>query len=131
MDQFLNFTNRLNPQQRAALFGGAALLFLFVIGLLIYSSIKSEGEKLSYTIASNLTKNKVMLASAELDAAGIPYSVIGTGNRLTLKTNKVNINLAKIKLITSDTTSQPHSGWEIFDQSSLGTTNFENKIKYL
>ena len=24
-----------------------------------------------------------------------------------------------------------HVGWEIFEKSSLGTTNFENKVKYL
>lgn len=131
MDQFFKFINNLNAGQRAVIIGGFTVLFLFLIGLLIYSNIKAEDEKLKYTIASNLTKNQVMLAGNELDAAGIPYSVLGNGNNLTLRTNKENINIAKIKLVTSEAATSKHSGWEIFDKSSLGTTNFENKVKYL
>ena len=131
MDQIFKFINNLNSGQRAVIIGGFSVLFLFLIGLLIYSNIKSQDEKLNFTIASNLTKNQIMLASSELDAANIPYAVVGSGNRLSLRTNQMNINVAKIKLITSDASTQKHSGWEIFDKSSLGTTNFENKIKYL
>ena len=92
--------------------------------------MKSQDEKLNYIIASNLTKNQVMLASNELDAAGIKYAVVGNGDSLTLRTNKDNINVAKIKLLVSESVINKHSGWEIFDKSSLGTTNFENKVKY-
>ena len=102
-----------------------------MIGLLIYSNIKSQDEELNYVVASNLTKNQIMLASNELDASSIPYSIIGNGNNLTIKTNKANVNVAKIKLVTSEAATSKHTGWEIFDKSSLGTTNFENKVKYL
>jgi len=131
MDQILKFINNLNSAQRAVIIGGFSVLFLFLIGLLIYSNIKAQDEELNYTIASNLTKAQVMLASNELDAATIPYAIVGSGNNLTLKTNKNNINIAKIKLVTSDAATTKHTGWELFDKSSLGTTNFENKVKYL
>ena len=72
-----------------------------------------------------------MLASEELEAAGIQFAVSGTGNSLTLKTSKEFINIAKIKLVTSEAATSQHVGWEIFEKSSLGTTNFENKVKYL
>lgn len=72
-----------------------------------------------------------MLASDELEASGIDFAVIGTGNNLTLKTSKEFINIAKIKLVTSEAATSKHVGWEIFEKSSLGTTNFENKVKYL
>jgi len=131
MDQIFKFINNLNSGQRAVIIGGISVLFLFLIGLLVYSNIKSSDEKLNYTIGSNLTKNQVMIASAELDSAAIPYIVIGNGNSLTLKTNKDNINKAKLKLVTSDAGISKHQGWELFDKSSLVTTNFENKVKYL
>jgi len=131
MDQIIKFINNLNSGQRAVIIGGFSILFLFLMGLLIYSNIKSKDEELNYTIATNLTKNQVMLASNELDGASIPYLVVGSGNNLTLKTNKNNINVAKIKLVTSEAATAKHTGWEIFDKSSLGTTNFENKVKYL
>jgi flagellar M-ring protein FliF len=124
MDQIFKFINNLNSGQRA-------VLLIFLVGLLIYSDVKSKDEQLNYTVATNLTKNQVMLASNELDAAGIPYSVIGSGNNLTIKTNKINVNPAKIKLVTSEASTNKHSGWEIFDKSSLGSTNFENNVKYL
>ena len=131
MDQILKFINNLNSGQRAVIIGGFSILFLFLMGLLVYSNIKSKDEQLNFTIATSLTKSQVMLASNELDAAAIPYLVIGSGNNLTLKTNKESINIAKIKLVTSDASTAKHTGWEIFDKSSLGTTNFENKVKYL
>ncbi len=131
MGQLLEFINKLNTAQRAVIIGGFAVLFVFLVGLLIYSSIKAQDEKLNYTIASNLTKTQVMQASAELEASGVPFAVLGSGNNLVLKTNKEFINIAKIKLVTSEASTNKHTGWEIFEKSSLGTTNFENRVKYL
>lgn len=131
MDQLLKFVNNLNTAQRAVIIGGVSLLFVLLVGLLVYSSIKAEDKKLNYTIASNLTKSQVMLASDELEASGIQFAVSGTGNSLTLKTSKEFINIAKIKLVTSEAATSKHVGWEIFEKSSLGTTNFENKVKFL
>ncbi|MFA6788643.1 MAG: flagellar basal-body MS-ring/collar protein FliF [Arcobacteraceae bacterium] len=131
MNQLLKFINNLNAAQRAVIIGGFSLLFVLLVGLLIWSNIKAQDEQLNYTIAANLTKNQVMLASSELEASGIPFLVIGSGNALTLKTSKEFINIAKIKLVTSEAATNKHTGWEIFEKSSLGTTNFENKVKYL
>lgn len=131
MDQLLKFINNLNAAQRAVIVGGFSLLFVFLIGLLIYSNMKANDAKLNYTIAAGLTKNQVMLASNELEASGIPFTILGSGNNLVLKTNKENINIAKIRLVTSQSISSKHTGWEIFDKSSLGTTNFENNVKFL
>ncbi|MDN5043657.1 flagellar M-ring protein FliF, partial [Aliarcobacter butzleri] len=86
MDQLLKFINNLNKSQRIILVSGFALLFIIVVGFLIYSSIKAEDKKLNYTIASNLTQADVMRASEELEASGIQFVVSGSGNNLTLKT---------------------------------------------
>ncbi|QDF29861.1 flagellar basal-body MS-ring/collar protein FliF [Halarcobacter anaerophilus] len=131
MDQLLKFINNLNSAQRAVIIGGFSILFILLIALLVYSNIKAQDKKLNYTIASNLTKNQVMLASNELESSGIEFSVVGSGDNLTLKTSKDFINIAKIKLVTSEASTSNHVGWEIFEKSSLGTTNFENKVKYL
>lgn len=131
MDQLFKFVNNLNAAQRAVIIGGFSILFVLLVGLLIYSNIKAEDKKFNYTIASNLTKNQVMLASSELESSGVPFTVIGNGNDLTLKTSKEFINIAKIKLVTSEASTSKHVGWEIFEKSSLGSTNFENKVKYL
>ncbi|WP_320034914.1 flagellar basal-body MS-ring/collar protein FliF [Halarcobacter sp.] len=131
MDQLLKFINNLNSAQRAVIIGGFSILFILLIALLVYSNIKAQDKKLNYTIASNLTKNQVMLASNELEASGIEFAVVGNGDNLTLKTSKDFINIAKIKLVTSEASTSNHVGWEIFEKSSLGTTNFENKVKYL
>ncbi|PKN13998.1 MAG: flagellar M-ring protein FliF, partial [Deltaproteobacteria bacterium HGW-Deltaproteobacteria-24] len=70
MNQLLKFINNLNAAQRAVIIGGFSLLFVLLVGLLIWSNIKAQDEKLNYTIAANLTKNQVMLASSELEASG-------------------------------------------------------------
>lgn len=131
MEQLLKFINNLNKAQKIAIIGGFSLLLVLILGFLIYSSVKSEDKRLNYTIASNLTQADVMRASEELEKAGIEFMVVGSGNNLTLKTSKEFINIAKIKLVTSEAATNKHVGWEIFEKSSLGTTNFENKVKYL
>ena len=131
MEQLFKFVNNLSSSQRAVIMGGFSLLFVLLIGLLVYSSLKAEDKKLNYIIATNLTKSQVMNAGNELEAAGIKYLVSGNGESLTLKTSKEFINIAKIKLVTSSASTTKHVGWEIFEKSSLGTTNFENKVKYL
>ena len=131
MDQLLKFINNLNKAQRIAIVGGFAFLLLLIIGFLVYSNIKAEDKKLSYTIASNLTQADVMRATEELESAGVPFIITGSGSNLTLKTSKEFINIAKIKLVTSEASTNKHVGWEIFEKSSIGTTNFENKVKYL
>ena len=74
MDQLLKFINNLNAAQRAVIVGGFSILFLVIVGFLIYSNIKAEDKKLNFTIASNLTKSQIMLASEELESAGVPFS---------------------------------------------------------
>jgi len=130
MDQLFSIINKLNAGQRAVIIGGFSLLFVFLMGLLVYSGMQKQDEKLNFLIASNLTKNQAMLAGSELEAAAIPFAVLGSGDRLSIKTNQANVNIAKIKLLISQNAANKHSGWEIFDKSSLGTTNFENKVKY-
>lgn len=88
MDQLLKFFNNLNAAQRAVIIGGFSILFVFLIGLLIYSSFKAESEKLNFTVATNLTKSQVMLASSELEGSNIPFAIVGSGNDLTIKTSK-------------------------------------------
>jgi len=131
MDQLLKYINNLNKAQKIAIIGGIAVLVLLIAGFLIYSGVKSEDKKMIYTIASNLTQADVMKATEELENATIPFILTGTGESLTLKTSKEFVNIAKIKLVTSETSTNKHVGWEIFEKSSLGTTNFENKVKYL
>jgi len=131
MNQLLKFINNLNTAQRAVIIGGFFILFILLISLLVYSNIKVQDKKFKFTIASNLTKNQIMLASNELEASGIPFSVVGMGNVLTLKTSKDFVNIAKIKLVTSEASTNKHVGWEIFEKSSLGTTNFENNVRFL
>lgn len=130
MDQLLKFINNLNKSQRIILVSGFALLFIIIVGFLAYSTIRSEDKKLNYTIGSNLTQADVMRASEELEASGIPFIVAGSGDSLILKTSKEFVNIAKIKLVTSEAATNKHIGWELFEKSSLGTTNFENKVKY-
>ena len=92
MEQLLKFINNLNTAQRAVIIGGFSLLFVLLVGLLVYSSFKAEDKKLNFTIASNLTKSQVMLASEELEAAGIQFAVSGTGNSLTFANSKNKCN---------------------------------------
>ncbi|HJE03402.1 Flagellar M-ring protein [Aliarcobacter thereius] len=131
LEQITKFINNLNKVQKIAVFGGIGLLAAIIIGFLLFTTLKSEDKKLNFIIASNLTQADVMRASEELEAAGIEFIITGSGSNLTLKTSQEFVNIAKIKLVTSEASTNKHVGWEIFEKSTIGTTNFENKVKYL
>ncbi|AXX85458.1 flagellar basal-body MS-ring/collar protein FliF [Aliarcobacter skirrowii] len=131
LDQLIKFINNFNKAQKMAIFGGIGLLALLIIGFLIFTTVKSKEKQYNYIIASNLTQADVMRATEELEGAGIDFIVTGSGSDLTLRTTQQFVNIAKIKLVTSEASSNKHVGWEIFEKSTIGTTNFENKVKYL
>ncbi|OCL82929.1 flagellar basal-body MS-ring/collar protein FliF [Arcobacter porcinus] len=131
LEQITKFINNLNKVQKIAVFGGIGLLAAIIIGFLLFTTLKSEDKKLNFIIASNLTQADVMRATEELESAGIEFIVTGSGSNLTLKTSQEFVNIAKIKLVTSEASTNKHVGWEIFEKSTIGTTNFENKVKYL
>lgn len=131
LEQITKFINNLNKVQKIAVFGGIGLLAAIIIGFLLFTTLKGEDKKLNFIIASNLTQADVMRATEELESAGIEFIVTGSGSNLTLKTSQEFVNIAKIKLVTSEASTNKHVGWEIFEKSTIGTTNFENKVKYL
>ncbi|WP_258237420.1 flagellar basal-body MS-ring/collar protein FliF [Arcobacter sp. AHV-9/2010] len=131
LDQLIKFINNFNKAQKMAIFGGIGLLALLIVGFLIFTTVKSKEKQYNYIIASNLTQADVMRATEELEGAGIDFIVTGSGSDLTLRTTQQFVNIAKIKLVTSEASSNKHVGWEIFEKSTIGTTNFENKVKYL
>lgn len=55
MDQLLKFINNLNTAQRAVIIGGFSLLFILLVGFLIYSSMKEIKNILDY-VKSELIK---------------------------------------------------------------------------
>lgn len=50
MDQLLKFVNNLNTAQRAVIIGGVSLLFIVLVGFLVYSNIKAEDKKLNLSL---------------------------------------------------------------------------------
>ncbi len=130
IEQIISIIDGLNKRQRTIFIVGFALLVSFLVFLIVYSAIEKDNAALRYIVASGLTQEQVQEAGVQLEEAGIKFLIIGTGNSLTLKTSRDNVNIAKIKLLTSISTGK-HTGWEIFDKSSLGSTSFENNVKYL
>lgn len=57
MEQLLKFVNNLNAAQRAVIIGGFSLLFILLIGLLVYSNIKAEDKKIK--LYNRLKLNKI------------------------------------------------------------------------
>ncbi len=130
MGQITTFFNKLNGGQKAIIVSGVSILLIFLISIIVYSKSNVGNINHNYIIAKDLSKNEIMIASNELEAVGVPFSLFGSGDSMTLKTSKQFINIAKIKLVASGALKGDHKGWEIFDKSSIGETSFQNKIKY-
>jgi flagellar M-ring protein FliF len=132
MNQIFEFFTKLNGSQKAVIAGGFSILLVFLVFIMVYSkNTKGSNINHNYVIAKDLSKNEIMIAANELETVGVPFSLVGTGENMVLKTSKEYINIAKIKLVASGALKGDHKGWEIFDKSSIGETSFQNKIKYV
>jgi flagellar M-ring protein FliF len=132
MNQIFEFFSKLNGSQKAVIAGGFSILLVFLVFIMVYSkNTKGSNMNHSYVIAKDLSKNEIMIAANELETVGVPFSLVGSGENMVLKTSKEYINIAKIKLVASGALKGDHKGWEIFDKSSIGETSFQNKIKYI
>ena len=132
MNQIFELFTCLNGSQKAVIAGGFSILLVFLVFIMVYSKNgKSTNLSHNYVIAKDLSKNEIMIAANELDTVGVPFSLVGSGENMVLKTSKEFINIAKIKLVASGALRGDHKGWEIFDKSSIGETSFQNKIKYI
>lgn len=123
MSQFQQFSSGLNGGQKAGIIGALGLVII-VIGFII-SSASSANMK---TLYKGLNDRDAAGVIEYLTENGIDYELSPSGDIIKVDANKVNE--ARMALATKGIPGEGGVGYEIFDETNLGMSEFVQKVNY-
>src|SRR3954447_1702210 len=82
------------------------------------------------TLATGLDPATTGKVTAALDTAGVSYKLESNGTALSV--NKAQMSQARIALASGgvNLSGSQQAGWELFDKSKLGASQFQNQVNY-
>lgn len=114
---------RLNTRQRIAI-GVAAAATLAFMGGLIYLGSQQE-----YSVLfSDLRNTDAQAIVEKLKTANVPYRLSSGGTAISVPTDRVAE--MRLQVAASGILSGGHVGFDLFDRSGFGVTDFTQKVNY-
>ena len=117
---------RYSGRQRYIIVGSAAAFLLLLLGISFWYGSKPDMVPL-YT---NLETKDAGDVVNQLKESGVPYTVDETKTGTTIFVPASQVHDARLELATNNL-PRGNKGFEIFDDSKLGVTEFQNRINYL
>jgi flagellar M-ring protein FliF len=119
----LNIYNKLTLQQKMVI-GGAVGLTMILLGILLFFLNQPD-----YTsLYSNLSQEDAAKVIDQLTSQKIPYEI--TDNGKTIRVQKDKVYEERITLAGKGIPSSGVVGYEIFDKSTMGMSDFMQKLNY-
>jgi len=104
-----------------------ALGILLITGLAGYWLLRTEYQ----VLFADLTPQDTAAMAAELDRQKIPYTLSDQGNNVaTILVDKTEVHKTRIKLMGKEIPLHGTVGFELFNNSDFGMTEFAQKINY-
>jgi len=121
---------RMNERWRALSTTRKVALVLLVLGsLLALYYLGQFVRQMNYaTLFARLEPRDAGAIVEQLDGMRIPYLLSDGGT--TIRVPSAHVDQARIHLATSGTLGVDGAGWELFDRTKLGITEFEQQINY-
>jgi len=126
--QIIAFFNKLNKQQRYIIIGSIVVVISIIAFLIIFNTSSNKSKNNYVILFENLKPQDAALIVQYLDKKNIPYIIPDDGviEVPRDKVSKLRLDIAAQGLPKSSTV-----GFELFDKNSFGSTDFEEKIRYL
>ena len=118
--------NRYQGRQRYIIVGSAAAFLILLLGISFWYGSKPELVPL-YT---NLESKDAGDIVNSLKESGVQYSIEETKTGTTIYVQPKDVHNTRLELAVNGL-PRGSKGFEIFDDSKLGVTEFQNKINYL
>lgn len=121
IESFQQFFGPLNPAQRTMFIGMVAAIIL-IVGFLFYWALKPDYTLLFGSLHNESAKEIV----EQLDEKGIKYRIDDGGRSIYVSGSEVHqlrMELASVSSSQSET-----NGYELFDENSLGMTDFMQQV---
>lgn len=101
---------------------GAVVIFVIGIALLM----RFTGQTTYATLASSVEPRDASAITTELDSLGVPYRLAAGGS--TIEVPASQLDETRVGLASSNVLEGSNVGFEIFDKSNLGATDFTNRV---
>ncbi|HTW82547.1 MAG TPA: flagellar basal-body MS-ring/collar protein FliF [Candidatus Sulfotelmatobacter sp.] len=133
MDQlsssFAAFTGRFrewwNGQSPSTRLGYGAVVLALVIGVAIFGAFRLRGPAYA-VLFSNLPADEANAVLQKLDAEKIPHRLADGGT--TVLVPEQDVAEQRVELAGENVVKGGGTGWELFDRTNLGMTDFQEKI---
>ncbi len=123
-EQALSLWQKLGKRERYLIAGAAVLLFVVIIG----GSIWWGGRPENVPLFTGMEAKDAGEVAAKLKEMKIPYEIGNNGTAILVSSKDVY----RVRLeLASQGLPRGYKGFEIFDQTKFGATEFQNKVYYL
>ena len=123
MNDILGIFNKLAPQQKLMI-GGIAIFTIILLGVLV--SILNEPNYA--VIYSNLAEEDAAKVLEHLNSKKVLYKIEDNGR--TIKVPTENLYESRLQLASKGIPNSGIIGYEIFDKSTMGMSEFMQKLNY-
>lgn len=125
-ERYLQLWNKTTKQQRYIALGAVVLLLAAIVGASFLYGRKPD----LVPLFTNMETKDAGDVVAKLNEQKVPYEVQETDGGVTVLVSSKDVHTVRLDLATQGL-PRGHKGFEIFDDSKLGVTEFQNKVNYL
>lgn len=127
MHQLVEVSQKLTIKQKGVIAGSIIVVISFLVFLVLYKGGMSK--EYGYSVLfDRTTPADSALIIQQLEKDGIPYKIVDEG---TIKVPNEVVYKERISIAALGIPKESNVGYELFDKKEFGTTDFEQKIKYL
>ena len=125
-ERYLQLWNKTTKRQRYIALGAVVLLLAAIVGASFLYGRKPD----LVPLFTNMETKDAGDVVAKLNEQKIQYEVQETDQGVTVLVSSKDVHRVRLDLATQGL-PRGHKGFEIFDDSKLGVTEFQNKVNYL
>ncbi|WP_456453312.1 flagellar basal-body MS-ring/collar protein FliF [Hydrogenimonas sp.] len=124
--QLTRMFEKLNRAQKLVIAGTLFAVIGFIVFLVLYTSAGRSG---SYAVLfDHLSSKDAGLIIQELEKEGIPYQIPQDG---VIEVPKDKVYKVRIAVASKGLPKESHVGFELFDKQEFGSTDFDQRVKFL
>ncbi|BBG66481.1 flagellar M-ring protein FliF [Hydrogenimonas sp.] len=124
--QLTRLYERLNRAQKLVIAGTLLAVIGFIVFLVMYTSSSRSGE---YAVLfDHLSSKDAALVIQELEKEGVSYRIPKDG---VIEVPREMVYRVRIDVASQGIPKESHVGFELFDTQQFGSTDFDQKVKFL
>ena len=126
--QIITLTQKLNKKQKIVIVSSIVLVVAIISFLIVFNTSSKKPQNGYAILFENLSSKDAALIVQYLEKKQIPYIIPEDG---VIEVPKDQVQKLRLDVAAQGLPKTSKVGFELFDKSSFGITDFEQQIKYL